>query len=47
MRDGEDRSGTIECLFEVGLMAETKGVRLNHSIQKMLEQVVKKVEEDN
>jgi hypothetical protein len=39
-------SSTIECLIEVGLMADKTGVPMNRSIQAMLNQVIKK-EEDN
>jgi hypothetical protein len=46
LRDGDKDSYIIDCLIEVGLMAETKGVPLNRNIQKMLEQVVAKVEEN-
>ena len=46
LRDGDDDALTIDCLIEVGLMAETKGVAIDHSMQKVLKQVIKKAEDN-
>src|SRR6185295_12238098 len=44
LRDGDKDSYIIECLMDVGLMAETRGVPMNRNMQKMIEQVVAKAE---
>src|ERR1043166_1499017 len=46
LRDGDHDASTIECLIEVGLMAETKGVPIDLSIQTVLMQVIKKAEDN-
>lgn len=46
LRDGDHDSLTIDCLIEVGLMAEKNGVPLNRSIEKVLKQVIEKAEDN-
>ena len=46
LRDGDHDAAIIECLIEVGLMAETKGVPLNRSIEIALKQLIKKAEDN-
>jgi len=42
LRDGDHDALTIDCLIEVGLMADTKGVPIDRGIQTVLKQVIKK-----